>query len=269
MRAEGRPLPRSEELRSGRPRRAKATERGYRMKDLCELTGLERQTIHFYIHEGLLPLGRKTGRNMAYYGEEHLSRLRLIRRLQEERFLPLRAIKAILGGRPTGFSSAQRKLISEVKLRLLASEPLTDRSSQQVLIKDLANESNLTVKDVEELVSLGLLHATGEGAKRAVSRQDAWIVSSWGQLARAGLNRERGFSPADLVLFDQALSELFAKERDLLLERLANERAEEVAAIIQRALPILAEFLGRLHTQKARDLFALEPIASQEEPTEG
>jgi hypothetical protein len=42
-----------------------------------------------------------------------------------------------------------------------------------------------------------------------------------------------------------------------------------VAAIIQRALPILAEFLGRLHTQKARDLFALEPIASQEEPTEG
>ena len=35
----------------------------YRMKDLCEATGLPRQAIHFYIQQGLLPAGRKTGRN--------------------------------------------------------------------------------------------------------------------------------------------------------------------------------------------------------------
>ena len=44
----------------------------YRMKDLCELTGLPRQVIHFYIQQGLVPEGHKTGPNMAYYGEEHL-----------------------------------------------------------------------------------------------------------------------------------------------------------------------------------------------------
>ena len=27
----------------------------YRMKDLCEATGLPRQAIHFYIQQGLLP----------------------------------------------------------------------------------------------------------------------------------------------------------------------------------------------------------------------
>ena len=31
----------------------------YRMKDLCEATGLPRQAIHFYIQQGLLPPGAR------------------------------------------------------------------------------------------------------------------------------------------------------------------------------------------------------------------
>ena len=57
----------------------------FKMKDLCERTGLERQVIHFYIQQGLLPEGKKTGRNMAYYGEQHVERVKLIRKLQHER----------------------------------------------------------------------------------------------------------------------------------------------------------------------------------------
>ena len=68
----------------------------YRMKDLCRLTGLPRQVIHFYIQQGLVPEGHKTGRNMAYYGDEHVRRVRLVRTLQHERFLPLKASRALL-----------------------------------------------------------------------------------------------------------------------------------------------------------------------------
>ncbi len=75
----------------------------YRMKDLCERTGLLRQVIHFYIQQGLVPEGHKTGRNMAYYGEEHVERILLVRRLQHERFLPLRAIKALLNEQDEAF----------------------------------------------------------------------------------------------------------------------------------------------------------------------
>lgn len=231
------------------------------MKDLCELSGLERQTIHFYIHEGLLPEGRKTGRNMAYYGEEHLERLRLIRQLQEERFLPLRAIKAILGGRSAGFSSAQRTLIFEVKDRLSRAGALAERSTARVALRDLATETGVPLEDVEELVSQGLLHASGVGPRRSAPRRDAWIVGVWGELTRAGLGRTSGFSPSDLVLLDQAIAELFARERDLLFERLSSRSAAELATIIERALPILADCLGKMHTQKARDLLLLAPFA--------
>lgn len=239
-------------------RRPRASERlRYRMKELCELTGLERQTIHFYIQEGLVPEGKKTGRNMAYYDDEHLARLKLVRQLQEEQFLPLRAIKAILGGRPTGFSSAQRQLISDVKSRLGPQTDPASREADLVPIKELSGELGVPAKDVEELVVHGLLHARGEGPKRAVRREDAWIATAWAELSRAGLSRERGFSPAHLVLIDQALTDLFARERDLFFERLASVEPEELARIIERVLPILADLVGRLHTHKAKGFFAL------------
>ena len=35
----------------------------------------------------------RTSRNMAYYPPEYVERIRLIKRLQEDRFMPLRVIK--------------------------------------------------------------------------------------------------------------------------------------------------------------------------------
>jgi len=100
------------------PRGADRAAFPYKMKDLCERTGLPRQVIHFYIQQGLVPEGKKTGRNMAYYGEAHVERILLVRRLQHERFLPLKAIRAILEERDEVFSPAQRGFVDEVKARL-------------------------------------------------------------------------------------------------------------------------------------------------------
>ena len=90
----------------------------YKMKDLCRETGLERQAIHFYISEGLLPPGEKTGRNMAWYSDEHLERLHLIKKLQHERFLPLKAIRAVIDGREDTFPPAQQKFLEAMKVNL-------------------------------------------------------------------------------------------------------------------------------------------------------
>ena len=50
-------------------------------------TGIGRETIRYYIREGLLP-ERCGQRNVATYGREHVKQLNLIRRLRE-RHLPL------------------------------------------------------------------------------------------------------------------------------------------------------------------------------------
>jgi DNA-binding transcriptional MerR regulator len=67
-----------------------------RMGELAEASGVPAPTIKHYLREGLLPEGVKTSRNMAYYPPEFVDRIRLIKRLQEERFMPLRAIKGVL-----------------------------------------------------------------------------------------------------------------------------------------------------------------------------
>ena len=76
---------------AGRPKRAEEGPPGLRMKDLMRESGLSRETVHFYIAEGLLPPGRKTSRTTAEYSQEHVERLRWIRLAREEQFMPLRA----------------------------------------------------------------------------------------------------------------------------------------------------------------------------------
>src|SRR5712691_12856593 len=67
-----------------------------KMSELAERSGVSTGTIKHYLREGLLPEPVKTSRNMAYYPPEFVDRIRLIKQLQEERFMPLRVIRDLL-----------------------------------------------------------------------------------------------------------------------------------------------------------------------------
>jgi DNA-binding transcriptional MerR regulator len=67
-----------------------------RMAELARASGVSRETIHFYLREGLLHRPDKRGRTLAWYDETHLERLRLIRRLREEKYLPLDVIRRMI-----------------------------------------------------------------------------------------------------------------------------------------------------------------------------
>jgi DNA-binding transcriptional MerR regulator len=64
--------------------------------ELAERAGVSPGTVRHYLREGLLPKPVKTSRNMAYYQPELADRIELIKRLQEERFMPLRVIREVL-----------------------------------------------------------------------------------------------------------------------------------------------------------------------------
>jgi DNA-binding transcriptional MerR regulator len=80
-----RPLPRRREI--------------LKIRDLVERTGVSRETVHYYIREGLLPKPRKRGRNIADYDDSYVERIRMIKELQDNYFLPLAVIKNILKNR--------------------------------------------------------------------------------------------------------------------------------------------------------------------------
>src|SRR6058998_1488688 len=70
------------------------------MRELAEASGVSAGTIKHYLREGLLPEPVRTSRNMAYYPPEYVERIQLIKRLQEERFMPLRVIREVIAEDP-------------------------------------------------------------------------------------------------------------------------------------------------------------------------
>lgn len=67
-----------------------------KVSELSARAGVPLPTIKFYIREGLLPPGERTGRNQADYSEEHLERLALIRALRDDAGLGIAAISRAL-----------------------------------------------------------------------------------------------------------------------------------------------------------------------------
>jgi DNA-binding transcriptional MerR regulator len=228
----------------------------YRMKDLCERTGMPRQAIHFYIQQGLLPQGKKTGKNMAYYGEEHVRRALLIRKLQHERFLPLKAIKALLDEKEAGFTDSQRDFLDEIRVRLGGRLFGRENRVSSRPVTPLLERCGVTREDFDRLVHMGLLGAgEGEDGETVVADDDAWIIEVWGEVQSIGFSRENGFSVADFALYEEAITGLFKRETEMLKDRLATLDPEVAARMIERAIPILNNFLARYHATLIRNFF--------------
>ena len=64
-----------------------------KISQLVKRTGVPKETIHFYIREGLLRKPRKSGVNSAEYNETYVDQVLLIKDLRDNYYLPLPDIK--------------------------------------------------------------------------------------------------------------------------------------------------------------------------------
>ena len=227
-----------------------------KMKHLVERTGVPRQVIHFYIQQGLLPEGRKTGRNMAYYDDSHVERIELVRKLQHERFLPLKVIKAMLDQTDESFSPSQKRLLAEVKSHLPGTSALLPDEAT-VDADALAKARNIAAEDLDELAESGfIVLRRGKSGTRKISARDAWLIDLWGEFRAAGLTKELGFTPQDLSVFEDFVSSLFRTEVHLLTERVSHLPPQVLADMVERAMPLVNTLITRWHMGKAHAIFA-------------
>lgn len=240
---------------------ARATDRdaqrwSYRMKDLCEATGLPRQAIHFYIQQGLLPAGRKTGRNMAWYTEEHIDRLRLIKKLQHERFLPLKAIKALFDGEEDVFSPRQHAFLAGVKERLTESLKTSEDRRPSLTPDEIAEQTGIDAEDVERAFELGLVGGARADGTLRIAAADLWVFEVFGKVRALGFTPDLGFRVEDMALYQDAITKLLNDEVHLVFSRLSELPPEKVAIMIEEVVPILDRYIMRLHSTKVREFFA-------------
>lgn len=227
---------------------------GLRMRDLTRETGLTRETIHFYIAQGLLPPGTKTGRNTAEYGREHLERLRRIREVQAQHFLPLRAIKALLADERSDedLTPEQAALLARVRATLphLATHP-----QGAVRVADIAGATSRS-SDLEALQAAGIITVTGRGRAARVSAEDAEILRIWLAARAAGFEPGRGVHPVALAIYDSAIRDLVSQEVQTFSRAFEHRPTSEAGAALEQILPLVERLLAVMHRKYVRRLLA-------------
>src|SRR2546430_5410292 len=162
-----------------------------RMGELSEASGVSAPTIKHYLREGLLPEPVKTSRNMAYYPPEFVDRIRLIKQLQEERFMPLRVIKSMLDAQPE-----RARALVELEDRIL-EHALSGEERSRVTAAELRKRYDLPQEVLDRLAELGVLTPSSRG----YSSSDVAIVEAISRFRAGGYSEQIGFTVYDTVRY--------------------------------------------------------------------
>ena len=215
-----------------------------KMSELAERSGVSAGTIRYYLREGLLGEGGdilRTSRNMAYYPPGYVQRIELIKRLQEERFMPLRVIKAALEEDPERVR-ALIELEDRILERALASAEDGGRVSKRAVLERYGIPRNV----LERLVEIGLLTPS----QRGYDAEDVKIIEAIASFRAGGYDEALGFTVYDTLRYRRALEPLVAEEVRALLDRLAGEvEVERATEIIAAGVEPLRELIGAVHSK--------------------
>jgi DNA-binding transcriptional MerR regulator len=195
-----------------------STKPGLKMSELAGASGVSPGTIKHYLREGLLPEPVRTSRNMAYYPPEFVDRIRTIKRLQEERFMPLRLIREVLEQ---------------------ADRPRVPR-------RELLERYELPANVLDRLAEIGVLTPTRDG----YDADDVAIVEAIVRFRAGGYDETLGFTVYDTLRYRDALAPLVEEEARVLLDRLAGKvDPDKAVEIIRSGREPLRELIGAMHSK--------------------
>jgi DNA-binding transcriptional MerR regulator len=214
-----------------------------KMSELAERSGVSAGTIKHYLREGLLGSDEeviRTSRNMAYYPPQFVERIQLIKRLQEERFMPLRVIRDVLGDSP---ERVERLIEFEDRILERAIEAReTERVSRATIRKTYEMPQNV----LDRLEELGVLTPGTSG----YDADDVAIIEAISRFRAGGYEEAIGFTVYDTIRYRDALAPLVEEEVRVLLDRLAGRVDEDRAVqIISSGAQPLHELIGAMHSK--------------------
>jgi DNA-binding transcriptional MerR regulator len=214
-----------------------------KMSELAERSGVSAGTIKHYLREGLLGSDDevvRTSRNMAYYPPDFVERVRLIKRLQEERFMPLRVIRDLMQSDP---DRAARMIELEDRILERAIEAgETGRVSRASVRSTYDVPHNVLVR----LEEIGVLTPNARG----YDADDVSIIEAISRFRAGGYEEAIGFTVYDTLRYRKALEPLVEEEVRVLLDRLAGKvEVDRAVEIIASGADPLRDLIGAMHSK--------------------
>lgn len=226
---------------------ARAVERpaGLKISRLAQRAGVPIPTIKHYLREGLIPRPLKTGRTMSYYDPECVDRIRQIKRLQSERFLPLSAIKKIIR---SGKSIEDELALGEAMMCI--SE--VSAPERRIPRDQIEKRSGYSIADLEKMERLGLIHPRKTERGKEYDPVDSRILALIRQREEAGFPLD--YSLEMMSIYRKHIRTLVREDARLFACRLLPDAsAREVAQYIREGDRALGAFMPLIREKLARE----------------
>lgn len=240
-----------------------------KIRELVQKTRVSKETVHYYIREGLLPKPRKRGRNVADYDESYAERIRLIKELQDRYFLPLAVIKNILKNQkksPEGqsFLNLRREYFRPVDQFLPNEIP-----GEEPFLK----ATGLGRKWLAKMEEWGIINPEVRNGQKVYSQDDITLGKLVVEMDEIGIGVRDGFDAEALKHYRDMFREIVVMSHKYYIEAaLGKLPPEEFSKRIVQGREIMSVFFYHLYRKLSREEYRrifLMMEAGAKEPKEG
>jgi DNA-binding transcriptional MerR regulator len=222
-----------------------------KLRELVNKTGVSRETIQFYLREGVLPKPHKRGKGQAEYGEHYTDLLDLIKDLQENHFLPLAVIKRVIKKLKSVSASEEHyfRMQSEFfsPVGYLLSQQEVEGDNQFLELTGLGKKWLARARDWE------IITPEDRNGANVFSSEDVAIGKVMVEMDRAGTGPKDGFDPEALRHYKDYLQNMVTDLNKAFTDQLYGQISEdEFTEKGSRGLNLMGIYLFFLYRKLAQ-----------------
>jgi DNA-binding transcriptional MerR regulator len=222
-----------------------------KISELSKITGVTKETIHYYIREGVLRKPRKTGKNTADYNDSYVDQIRTIKALRENYFLPIPVIKKLIR------KHSQRNRSEKSAFRFLSEyfRPLDQLLTSEVSGKQsFLAATGLSEKWLDKMEQWRVITSEKRGDDYFYSQDDVIIGKLIADMDRIGIGPRDGFDPGELKNFTAVLRAFVAKNLERYMAAGWNKMSpEELREKGSQSTEVISLFFYHIYRKLVRE----------------
>jgi len=233
-----------------------------KIRELVKQTGVPKETIHFYIREGLLPKPRKSGVNAAEYNERHVQRLLLIKDLRNNYYLPIPKIKKVVQNYKKQSASDQ----ASVQVNSRYFRPMEWLVDVDIIgEEDFREATGMSAKWLAMMEEWGIITPERSTSQPVYSQEDMILGRLIVDIDRLGFGPSAGYNPEDLKFIADFIKDYVSSGQNKYLaanlEKLASGDMEQSGIQITEIMSLFFYHMYR-KTVRARFRTRIESMKS-------
>jgi DNA-binding transcriptional MerR regulator len=236
-----------------------------KISELIKLTGVPKETVHFYIREGLLRKPRKSGVNTAEYNEKHVERLLLIKDMRDNHYLPIPEIKKILKNLKNQSPSDQA--VSRLKSKYF--RPMDQFLEASVVGEEaFCKATGLGRKWLARMQEWGVITAAVNAGEAVYSPDDVIIGRLLVDIDRLGYGPQDGYDPQDLKMISDFIKDYVRSGKNKYLsanaEKIAHGQRQDHKIEIREVMSLFFYHMYRklVREQYHEGIHTVPPVGS-------